>query len=171
MTNEQRIDDACDAWESSIGDKLPDGLREGLKEIGDLIGEGCLGPGDIAFARMVWTLALFRPGQDINRLSVRCEKHGHDKRAVNPFVHPTEKEKDGSPFLVHGAPPQTDDEPAWCKWCGALWRDRGPGLLGILGKGYAWIYPGTDEAAPTLGNLVRDESKKRKAEDDGDKRS
>ncbi len=58
VTNERNTDAACDAWERENGDKLPGGLREGLKEIGDLIGEEFIAPGAIAFARVVWIMAL-----------------------------------------------------------------------------------------------------------------
>lgn len=78
-----------------------------------------------------------------------CPDGKHDLVAVNPFVHPTEKDGKGEPLKVHGAPPQTEAEPAWCRNCGALWKERPFGL------GWGFSYPLSDTEAPTLANAIR----------------
>lgn len=60
---------------------------------------------------------------------------------------------DGKP--VHGLPPASDEEPAWCRTCGALWCEGG--LLSLfVGSGWAWHHPAADRSAPTLGNTLAD---------------
>ena len=73
-----------------------------------------------------------------------CE---HDLRAVNPFNTP---DHEGNNVEIVGAPPQSKEEPAWCRICGALWTTRAFGL------GWGFQYPETDTAAPTLLNLMRE---------------
>ena len=75
-----------------------------------------------------------------------CAPDKHDKRAINPFVHPTEG------IELIGGPPQTDEEPAWCMTCGALWSKKPWGL------GWGWLHPLSDRDAPTIFNMLRDRS-------------
>jgi hypothetical protein len=84
-----------------------------------------------------------------------CPDGNHDPRAVNPFVHPTEKDAKGNPLEIVGAPPQSEEEPAWCRTCGALWS-KGP-------FGWKWQHPWVDQDAPTLGNLIREAAEERAA--------
>ena len=78
-----------------------------------------------------------------------CADGEHNLRAVNPFVHPTELDSKGKPLEIIGAPPQTQEEPAWCLICGAMWNKRPFGL------GWGFLHPATDTDAPTLGNIIR----------------
>jgi len=90
-----------------------------------------------------------------------CPDGKHDLRAVLPWVHPTEKDNDGQPFEIMGAPPKTENEPAWCRICGALWA-KGP-----FGE-YAFSHPLIDEEAPTLLNLIRETKKQKKSSSDNE---
>ncbi len=84
-----------------------------------------------------------------------CPDGKHDLRAINPFVHPTEKDADGQPLEVIGAPPQSEEEPAWCRHCGAVWAKKPFGL------GWGFLHPTIDRDAPTLGNIILDEMAER----------
>ena len=75
-------------------------------------------------------------------------------RAVNPYVHPTEG------IEVIGAPPQSKEEPAWCRSCGALWAKRQFGL------GWGFHHHLSDTEAPSLVNIVRDTIPKRAGEEE-----
>lgn len=79
-----------------------------------------------------------------------CPDGKHDLRAVNPFVHPTELDGNGEPLEVIGTPPQTQEEPAWCRNCGAIWS-KNP-----LGRRWGFLHPNSDTDAPTMANLLRD---------------
>jgi len=79
-----------------------------------------------------------------------CPDGKHDLVAVNPFVHPTEKDAKGNPLEIVGAPPQTEEEPAWCRVCGALWH-KAP-----FGLGWKFQHHWMDRNAPTLGNMLRE---------------
>lgn len=57
----------------------------------------------------------------------------HDKRSVNGVLG-----GDGKP--VYGCPPTTEEEPAWCRVCGALW------FKSLFGWG--WSHPLNDREAP-----------------------
>jgi hypothetical protein len=72
-----------------------------------------------------------------------CPEDKHDLRAVTPFIHPTEG------IEVIGAPPQTREEPAWCRNCGALWCKL------PFDMGWGWAHPVLDKDAPTLLNIMR----------------
>lgn len=86
-----------------------------------------------------------------------CPDGEHDLVAVNPFVHPTERDAKGEPLEIIGAPPQSEEEPAWCRKCGAL-RSKKPTLFG-LGGGWGLRHHDADTEAPTLGNMMRDSEK------------
>jgi len=87
---------------------------------------------------------------------VSCPPDKHEKRAVIPYVHPIEKNSDGTPFEISGGPPRSDEEPAWCCVCGALWA-KGP-------WGWSWRHPMSDRDAPTLANMLRDSLGKKREE-------
>ena len=52
--------------------------------------------------------------------------------------------------------PQTKEEPAWCRLCGALWT------LSPWG-GWGFCHPITNEDAPTALNIIRKQMKEDKA--------
>jgi hypothetical protein len=83
-----------------------------------------------------------------------CPDGKHDLFAVNPFVHPTEKDIKGEPLEIIGAPPQSEEEPAWCRKCGALYSKK-PILFGF-GGGWGFRHHAADKDAPTLGNMMRE---------------
>ncbi len=79
---------------------------------------------------------------------MKCNHDDMDSlRAVNPFAHPDAGD-------IVGAPPQSKEEPAWCRICGALWA-KAP-----FGMGWGWMHPATDREASTLMNILREESDK-----------
>jgi hypothetical protein len=78
-----------------------------------------------------------------------CRDGHHDLRAINPFVHPTEKDRKGKPLEIYGGPPRSEEEHAWCRNCGALWT-KAP-----FGMGWGFQHPLSDQEAPTLINLIR----------------
>lgn len=88
-----------------------------------------------------------------------CPEGKHELVAVNPFVHPTEKDTKGEPLEIIGAPPKSDDEPAWCVKCGALFSKK-PTLF-RFGGGWGFRHHASDREAPTLGNIVRDSERSR----------
>ncbi len=75
----------------------------------------------------------------------------HDPRSVNPVTI------DGVEIV--GGPPQSQEEPAWCRWCGALWSKRPFDL------GWGWRHRASDRTAPTLFNeIFKDLERNRKNE-------
>ena len=89
-----------------------------------------------------------------------CPEGKHELVAVNPFVHPTETESDGSPFEIIGGPPKSDEEPAWCVKCGALFSKK-PKLFGF-GGGWGFRHHLSDRDAPTLANIARDSDRSKR---------
>jgi hypothetical protein len=83
-----------------------------------------------------------------------CPEGQHDLRVINPFVHPTEKDRDGKPLEIYGGPPQSEEEHAWCRNCGALWT-KAP-----FGMGWGFQHHTSDHDAPTLINLIREAKEK-----------
>lgn len=77
-----------------------------------------------------------------------CPDNKHDLRAVNPWINPA----DGGETV--GAPPQNEEEPAWCRHCGALWSKM------PFNMGWGFMHPDIDKNAPTLGNIIREEINK-----------
>jgi len=75
-----------------------------------------------------------------------CPTGKHDLKAINPQVV---KDREGNDVEIIGAPPETDEEPAWCGVCGALWN-KGP-----FGLGWAFSHPLNDHDAPTILNIIR----------------
>lgn len=73
------------------------------------------------------------------------QKCPHDLRAVLPKVV---KDREGNDVEIMGQPPKSEEEPAWCRICGALWSKSPFG-----GWGFQHHY--MDEAAPTLLNILR----------------
>lgn len=76
-----------------------------------------------------------------------CKDNEHLLRAINPRI-----DVDGGETVGH--PPESDEEPAWCRRCGALWA-KGP-----FGLGWRWSHPTADRDAPTLLNILREARKK-----------
>jgi len=89
-----------------------------------------------------------------------CPDGKHEWIAVNPYVHPTEKELDGSPMEIVGAPPRSEEEPAWCMKCGAL-RAKKPKLFGF-GGGWGIRHHASDREAPTIGNMIQDSKRSKR---------
>jgi len=70
-----------------------------------------------------------------------CPNDKHDLRAVLP-----RPSKAGD---IVGAPPQTEEEPAWCRICGALWCKM------PFDMGWGWSHAAEDRNAPTVLNILR----------------
>ena len=68
---------------------------------------------------------------------------------VKSCKHPLEMQR--SPTL--GTPPQTMEEPSWCRVCGGL-------RIQLFGT-WGWQIPMTNFSAPTLANLLRNMEKER----------
>lgn len=90
-----------------------------------------------------------------------CPDGEHDLIAVNPFVHPTAKDAKGNPLEVIGAPPQSKEEPAWCRKCGAIWKKRAT-LFGVIGGGWGFSHHDQDTEAPTIANMARNTERSRR---------
>ena len=89
--------------------------------------------------------------------TMSCPNGEHDLRATNShFV----KDREGKDVEIAGAPPETEEESAWCKICGAL-RIKKP-----FSKGWGFIHPLIDEDAPTLINILRKHHVKDKGNDE-----
>ena len=86
----------------------------------------------------------------------------HDWRAVLAYVVP-DPYGDGDVRIV-GGPPQSDDDPAWCRLCGSL-RAEAPLLFGF-GGGMGTQHPMVDMDAPTLGNMIRQNREEEKGAGD-----
>lgn len=101
-----------------------------------------------------------RRGCEAKKEKMPCPDGEHELVAVNPFVHPTEKDTKGEPLEIIGAPPKSEEEPAWCTKCGALFSKK-PTLFGF-GGGWGFKHHAADREAPTLGNMMRDSERSKR---------
>lgn len=56
-------------------------------------------------------------------------------------------------------PPRSEDEPAWCRSCGAL-RANAPPMFGVIDGGVRILHPLSDRSAPTILNIAANAMKK-----------